>query len=648
MAVQTIPASATVNIIPNVLAGGGNNLNFIELMLTTNTRVPIGAIPSFPSLLGVQSYFGALAAESNAAAIYFAGFDGSNVKPSALLFAQYPIVSVGAYVRGASLSAMTLAQLQALSGVLAVTIDGTLRTSATINLSSATSFTMAGQLITNGLGLTGPTVATVTGSVGATFTATGSGTALTVSAVTGVIIPGTLASAAITGTGVPALTYIVSQTSGTTGAAGVYVTSVATTAAAAAIVCSSTTATVTAITTGVVAVGQQVSGTGITAGTYVGGLGTGTGGTGTYILTQGMQAASTALTMATPVTTYDSVSSAFTIISSTTGAASTIGFVSGTLSASLLLTAAAGAVTSQGAIASVPGSFMASVIATTQNWVTFQTLFDPDAGSGNAQKQLFAAWVNSTSNQYIYIAEDTDITATQSTAATTSLGYLLNQTQSSGTVPVYVPVGQTLNHGAFIAGAIASIDFTQFNGRTNLKFRSQTGLALNSLNQTQAANLDANKYDYYAGNASRSQQFNFFSQGAISGPFLWIDAFVNQIWLNNLFQQQFLLALTQLKSIPYNANGSTLLRQYAQGPINSALNFGAIVPGVPLSPGQAAFVNNAAGFKIDGNITQNGYYLLIAPISANTRILRQSPSMQFFYTDGGSVNMINMTSTDVQ
>jgi baseplate J-like protein len=60
---------------------------------------------------------------------------------------------------------------------------------------------------------------------GATFTGSGSGTNLTVSAVTGVIGIGDVLS----GTGVPGGTTIVSQTSGTPGGAGVYVTSGATT-----------------------------------------------------------------------------------------------------------------------------------------------------------------------------------------------------------------------------------------------------------------------------------------------------------------------------------------------------------------------------------------------------------------------------------
>lgn len=67
--------------------------------------------------------------------------------------------------------------------------------------------------------------------VRAAFTGTGSGTALTTSSVTGIILIGDT----VTGTGAPAGTTIVSQTSGTAGGAGVYVTSVATTSSSASL-----------------------------------------------------------------------------------------------------------------------------------------------------------------------------------------------------------------------------------------------------------------------------------------------------------------------------------------------------------------------------------------------------------------------------
>jgi len=134
-----------------------------------------------------------------------------------------------------------------------------------------------------------------TGSIGATFTATGSGTDLTTSAVTGLISIGD----EISGTGVPAGTTIVSQTSGTTGGAGVYVTSVATTASAATVTSFGIVLNITAVASGTVSVGDPVSGTGVPSGAVIASQVSGTvGAIGVYTISVAATAyaASTALT----------------------------------------------------------------------------------------------------------------------------------------------------------------------------------------------------------------------------------------------------------------------------------------------------------------------------------------------------------------
>jgi hypothetical protein len=90
-----------------------------------------------------------------------------------------------------------------------------------------------GTQVTVGSGGAGSYTLNQPATVGASFTGTGSGTNLTVTAVTGKISAGDL----VVGTGVPANTTIVSQTSGTPGGAGVYVTSNATTSVGAALNC---------------------------------------------------------------------------------------------------------------------------------------------------------------------------------------------------------------------------------------------------------------------------------------------------------------------------------------------------------------------------------------------------------------------------
>lgn len=142
-----------------------------------------------------------------------------------------------------------------------------------------------------------PTGASATGAMGATFTASGVGTNLTVYAVTGVLTVGETLG---TTTGIPAGTTIVSQTSGTPGGAGVYVTSVATTISAATATSFGDTLVVSAVASGSLKVGDPVSGTGIPSGAVIASQVSGTaGGVGTYTLDQSATAyaASTTVTV---------------------------------------------------------------------------------------------------------------------------------------------------------------------------------------------------------------------------------------------------------------------------------------------------------------------------------------------------------------
>lgn len=655
--INSIPASYYVNVVPGVLDAGSAGLTLTELMLTTSTRPPIDAVLSFPTLAAVKAYFGNTSDEAVEAAVYFGGYNLATIQPGALFFAQYPLDAVGAYLRGGDVSGLTLTQLQALSGVITITINGTPTTSSSINLSTATSFTAASQLISNGLGLVGPTQASFTASVGFTGVATGSGTNLTFASVVGVIHPGTALTAAITGTGVPGTTHIISQTSGTTGGAGVYVTNNATTSVGATITGTSNVLDVTAKASGTLAVGQEIVGTGISD-NFIAAQLTGTAGdVGTYTITTGDQQASEAMTGVMPVATYDSQSGGFVIISNTTGAASTITFATGTLTAALLLTEATGAVTSQGADAAVPGDFMDNIVAQTKNFATFQTIFDPDEGSGNTQKLLFSAWVNSTGDQYAYLCTDTDITPTQSDDAATSMGQILAGLDSSGTVLIYQPVGGD-NHLAAFAGAYAaSVNFNATNGRATADYKSQSGLTPSVTSVTAKANLIANHYNSYDGVANRGAEWQFFDNGSISGPFMWFDTYINQIWLNNQCQNALMQLLTTLGRIPYNPAGYGMIRQTLTGgadgskvtlppasPVAAGLNNGVITPNVPLSSVQAIEVNTLAGFKIDDVLSSQGYYLIIQPATAQVRQARNSPTIILLYMDGGSLQRISLSS----
>lgn len=334
---------------------------------------------------------------------------------------------------------------------------------------------------------------------------------------------------------------------------------------------------------------------------------------------------------------YNTDLKAFQIDTVSTTPTSSITYATGTLADHLGFSQSTGAVISQGSVASTPASIMDKVVEQTQNWATFMSLFETDYD----QKLAFATWVNDQNLRYAYVMWDRDAVVTDSVEDNIGLYLLANEFE--GTIPVY----EDYRIAAFVCGTAASIDFSELNGRITFAFKGQSGLVPSVTNASIADQLLAKGYNFYGAYATATQQFNLLQSGQISGKWRWADAYINQIYLNSQLQQAILNMLTNIKSLPYNEDGYGLIRAACLDPIKEALNFGAIRAGIPLSEAQAAEINNDAGLKIDRLLSSTGWYLQILPASAQTRGNRTSPPMKLWYTDGGSIQQINLASIDV-
>ena len=175
---MTVSANLFVNTNPSVLAAGGADLVLNGLFLSTSVIPPLGTVQQFSDATAVENYFGAGSTEALMAPVYFEGWKNSLQKPENMIFVQYPLTAVAAYVRGGNISALPLATLQGYNGTLTVVMDGATFTGS-VNLSGATSFSNAATLIATALNTSPPTESSFTGSI--------SGTTLTVpGTVTGV------------------------------------------------------------------------------------------------------------------------------------------------------------------------------------------------------------------------------------------------------------------------------------------------------------------------------------------------------------------------------------------------------------------------------------------------------------------------------
>jgi hypothetical protein len=530
--------------------------------------------------------------------VYFAGATKATQSPGALLFAQYPTAAVPAWTRGGNVSSMTLTALSALTGTLMIDVNGTWYTSSAIALTShAGSFSAAAAYIQSEF---------------STFAGT-----VTFDSIAGAFLFATTATG-------------VTETI-TTAISGTATTTASTTAGTVLTVVSPTL-------TGAFHVGDIVVGTDSTntlpAGTTVLNQLTGTpGGAGTYTLSA---AAAPGNLAACAVSAFGP---------------------QGAFAVGLGLTPATGAVTSQGAAAptsATPNAVMSSLIVATTAWASFTTIFDPDNGIGNTVKQEFAAWNTLQNDRYLYVPFDTDITTTQSADAANSLGQALIANGNSGTAMVYEP--SNLHHAAFVCGAVASVDFSSINGTTSFGYLSQSGITPGVTNQTVMDNLIANGYNSYVAVANANNNWQYLYPGNVTGPFGTIENYINQIWLNSNLQTALMTLLTTVKAVPYVSQGYALIEAACQGPINLALvpcqanggaGFGMIQIGVNLSPEQIAIVNYQAGKAIAGVLQSQGYYLQVVDPGAVVRGQGGSPIINLWYTSGGSVLKINMSSIDV-
>lgn len=357
---------------------------------------------------------------------------------------------------------------------------------------------------------------------------------------------------------------------------------------------------------------------------------------------------------------WNATISKFVFTNTATGSASTLTFGTGGIAAGLLLTQATGALLSQGANVDTPASAMTMAVTRSQNWASMVTLFEPDL----TDKEAFAIWFNGEDNEFLWLAWDSDTQASVQ-GATEPFGVVALAAKYNGVAciggdpavltdpSVDIPVGTTLaelveNIAIFVAGAIASINFQQTNGRVTLAFLQQNGLFPSCANDQTSENLIANGYSFYGAFSTRNQGFVFFYDSNMPGEFPWIDSLIGSIWMSDQFQVTLMELLTSVGSVAYNASGYGLIRAaLVSGPIAAALNFGAIRVGVSLSSTQIDQVNQQAGQAVDQIISTQGYYLQILDPGATARQERTSPIINFWYTDGGSIQKITMNADDI-
>jgi hypothetical protein len=397
-----------------------------RLFLDANNRTPLYQVLSFGSETAVANFYGARSLEASLAAQFFAGYSGSSAH---MLFARFPVGSARAHLYGSNIRDLPLKRLRAITGSLSITSQG-YKYSASLNLSGVTSFQEAATAIEAALNQSLPVVAVTTGSSIAPASAsfTGSITAAVLN-VTDVSSGSIQVGSMITGPGFPGSLRVVSQLSGAPNGAGTYAIWY-TLGRGFSIPTQTLTETygvltVGSVSSGAVAVGQQVTdATGsVLPVTAIQAHFSGSGAGGTWVVSKPQTVAFETVTMTgAPLKVIYRPTHGATVNSGAfwiqqngnfNFATSTMTYAEGTAAGPLGLTRGSGAyLSSPGQVVTSPSEWMDHFIHTvSDNWVSFQTTFDPDAGaSPPSYKNSLAAWAKSTGGRHIFLDADTETT----------------------------------------------------------------------------------------------------------------------------------------------------------------------------------------------------------------------------------------------
>ena len=349
---------------------------------------------------------------------------------------------------------------------------------------------------------------------------------------------------------------------------------------------------------------------------------------------------------------YDSAGDQFTFTSNSTGATSTVTFANGTngIDDALKLTALSGASLIEGTagIGNDVSPAMNALTAITQNWFTFVTTYEATL----IHKKSFSDWVSTHNAEYAYVCWDTTATAVVVNDANDNIeNYVKSHDIDNVVIITKDPtVTEDLNLvAAFVCGSAASIDFTAVNNRPTFAFKKQSGLAPSVMSATIAQNIIDNGANFYGRYGTKNEDFTWLYPGQVSGKWKWFDELTNATYMKATMQNTLLTLLGNVPSIPYNQQGyKGLIATSLLGDIASFINYGAIRIGVTLSAQQVASVNFQAGRDISTDLFNHGYVLDVLDPGAIVRGDRGSPIINLWYTSGGAVQKINMTTTLLQ
>ena len=214
---------------------------------------------------------------------------------------------------------------------------------------------------------------------------------------------------------------------------------------------------------------------------------------------------------------------------------------------------------------------------------------------------------------------------------TTSIGYQLNQLDYRRTFYQYS--SSSLYAATSILGRGCTVNFAQSLSTITFMWKQEPGVVAESLNSTQADQLNLNRYNYFTA-------FNNSTSIIVNGmtPAGFIDETWDLDWFVNQMQADVYNTLYTLPKVPQTDAGENLLTNAINASCQAAVNNGTLAPGIWNGPG--------FGQLQTGDFLSKGFYVYQPPVSSQAqadREARKSVPFQVAVKLAGAVHTVAIT-----
>lgn len=341
---------------------------------------------------------------------------------------------------------------------------------------------------------------------------------------------------------------------------------------------------------------------------------------------------SAALTGATCA--YDSVFNRFVITSATAGATSSIGYLGAPSTGTAIQTMMGGTLAS--GAESVNGIAAETALEAVEildtNALPWYMMTIVAAELVDDDNEAVAGYIEGDSIPHIYGITTSDSGAL-SAAATTDIGYILQQLEYQRTIVQYSSDADNPYTIASLFGLAATVDFTAADSTITVMFKTEPGITPESISSSQANALDGKNYTYYANYDNGTA---IIVNGTMANGYFF-DEIQGSDWFANAIQTDVFNVLRTQKKVPQTDAGVNLLTTTVNGTCQAAVNNGLVGPGT--------WEFGGFGQLAQGQFLPTGYYVYAPSVASQTqaaRAARQAPTLQVAAIFAGAIQQVSI------